>query len=46
MDGLGILSARKMALCIIMGGLEYKWACHLGARTTIDLVKMNKLVIF
>ncbi|HXH55017.1 MAG TPA: hypothetical protein VNK03_04665 [Gammaproteobacteria bacterium] len=39
------LSARKPVLRL-MGGLEYKWNCHLGARATIGLVKTSKLVIF
>lgn len=39
------LSKRKPILRL-MGGLEYKWNCHLGARATIGLVKTSKLVIF
>ncbi len=39
------LSARKPVLRLV-GGLEYKWDCHLGARATIGLVKTSKLVIF
>ncbi|HRA43191.1 MAG TPA: hypothetical protein PLV31_05875 [Gammaproteobacteria bacterium] len=39
------LSQRK-AVLRLMGGLEYKWDCNLGARATIGLVKTGKLVIF
>lgn len=39
------LSERK-AVLRLMGGLEYKWDCNLGARATIGLVKTGKLVIF
>lgn len=42
---LRTLSERK-AVLRLMGGLEYKWDCNLGARATIGLVKTGKLVIF
>lgn len=39
------LSEHK-AVLRLMGGLQYMWNCHLGARATLGLVKTGKLVIF
>ncbi len=40
--GIRTFSTRK-AVLRLMGGLEYKWNCHLGARATIGLVKTGEL---
>jgi hypothetical protein len=37
--------SKRTPVLRLMGGLEYKWDCHLGARATIGLVKTSKLVI-
>lgn len=38
--------SKRKAILRVMGGLEYKWDSHLGARATISLAKTGKLIIF